>query len=238
VLNPLRNQQRSMQLVASVLCYLVGGSAWAGFVTIDPGALTTIFSQSAFDGTPVQVRVNPTVTLNAPGLETINNEAQLNALFALGGNGPTIDVFFVDGMINGCGGEPSPPAIGCGEEPGNKIAVDSEFAANTGSATAPGPGSILIGHEMGHNLGLDHIESTANLMNPELGSSFALSTHVGSPPVNQIQTILSSSLVQIDNGQRFISITPFAVVPEPATMLFALAGALWLLQRARRRPPA
>ena len=235
--SPFRNQQRSMQLVASVLFWLVGGSAWAGFVTIDPGALTTIFSQSAFDGKPVQVRVNPTVTLNAPGLETINTEAQLNALFALGGNGPAIDVFFVD-AINECGGDLSPQTIGCGEEPGNKIAVESVFAANTGSAAAPGSGSILIGHEVGHNLGLDHIESTPNLMNPELGSSFALSTHVGSPPVNQIATILSSSLVQMDNGQRFISITPFAVVPEPATMLFALAGALWLLQRARRRLPA
>ena len=53
--------------------------------------------------------------------------------------------------------------------------------------------------------------------------------------MNQIATILGSSLVQIDNGQRFISITPFAVVPEPATMLFALAGAVWLLQRAGRR---
>jgi hypothetical protein len=89
---------------------------------------------------------------------------------------------------------------------------------------------------MGHNLGLDHIEPPPeNLMNPSLGNSFALSTHVGNPPVNQIATILSGNLVQVDNGQRFISITPFAVVPEPATMLFALAGAVWLLQRRGRR---
>jgi len=228
--SPFRNQQRSMQLLASILFCLVGGSAWAGFVTIDPGALTTIYSQSSFDGTPVQVRVNPTVTLNAPGLTTINTEAQLDALFNLGGAGPTIDVFFVD-AINECGGDLSPQTIGCGEEPGNKLAVESAFAANTGNAAAPGPGSILIGHEVGHNLGLDHVVSSPNLMNPTLGTNFTLTS-------NQVSTILHSSLVQMDNGQRFISITPFAVVPEPATMLFALAGALWLLQRARRQPPA
>ena len=224
MLNPLRNQQRSMQLMASILLCLLGGSAWAGFVTTNEKDLDAIFSQSAFR-TPIDVRFNPTVTMSRPDLLTINTEQQLNTLFDLGDNIPTIDIFFVD-AINECGGDLSPLIIGCGDLSGNKIVVKSSFAAGVF-------GAALMGHELGHNLGLGHVDfPPANLMNPTLNGSIALTT-------SQPNTILGSPDVQIGpGGAHFILITPFAIVPEPATMLFALAGAVWLLQRARRRPPA
>jgi hypothetical protein len=38
-----------------------------------------------------------------------------------------------------------------------------------------------------------------------------------------------------EHGQRFVLITPFAIVPEPASLLFALLGGVWVLGRVRPR---
>lgn len=228
VFDPAKPLQRLVPAIAlCVLCAVVAHSpAWAGFVTTNEVDLDKIFSQSAFGTTPIDVRFNPTVTIGRPDLLSIDSEQQLDTVFQLGGNNPlTIDIFFVD-AINECGGDLSPQIIGCGEEPGNKIVVESGFAASSF-------GAALMGHELGHNLGLDHVAAPpANLMNPTLNGSFALRAD---PALDQVGAILSSPLVQIDHDQRFILITPFAIVPEPATMLFALAGGVWVLQRARRR---
>lgn len=209
-----------------VLCTMIWlPAAWAGFVTVDKLKLDAIFHQAAFDGTPIDVFFNPTVTIPRPDLLTINTEQQMNAVFGLGRDDPTIDIFFVD-KIKECGGDLSPRIIGCGQEPGNRIVVESQFAAS-------GSGAVLIGHELGHNLGLDHFTSGPNLMNPTLNGSTLLTAA-------QVATILAgaggpSSLVHFDHGERFILITPFAVVPEPQTLLFAFAGCAWVLQRTRRR---
>jgi hypothetical protein len=215
------------------------GPAWAGFVTTHEADLDKIFSQSAFGARTIDIRFNPTITVSEPSLLTINTETDLERLFALGGNSPTtVDLFFVD-SINECGGEVLPPAIGCSQQPGTRSAVESKFAALAGSPGTIGLGATLIAHELAHPLGLVHVAPPPfNLMNPSLSGNTTLTA-------DQVDTILGipghpgSPLVQIDqNGQRFISITPFAIVPEPATMLFALAGGAWLLQRARRRPAA
>lgn len=190
------------------------------FVTTNEVGLDAIFSQSAFSTTPTDVRFNPTVTINDPGLLTINTEQQLDRLFALGGNNsPTVDVFFVD-SINECGGVEAQPIIGCGQESGNKLTVESVPAAGS-------RGAALTGHELGHNLGLDHVISPPNLMNSTL-------TGITTLTVDQVATILDSSLVQTDSAGRFILVTPFAIVPEPSSMLFALAGVVVVLRFARR----
>jgi len=158
----------------------------------------------------------------------INTEDQLQDLFKHGADAPTVDLFFVD-AINECGGETLPAAIGCGEDRSNHIAVESSFVENEGSAGNPRLGSVLIAHELGHNLGLDHEADVANLMNATLNGGWKLTQA-------QANTILASDLVQTDStGARFVSITPFAVVPEPATMLFTAVGVLCAVQRVRRR---
>jgi hypothetical protein len=223
VFDPARSLIRSvLELALCALCTtLVVPAAWAGFVSTNEVKLDAIFHQAAFDGTPIDVFFNPTVTIHRPDLLTISTEQQMNAVFGLGRDDPTIDIFFVD-KINECGGDLSPKIIGCGQEPGNRIVVESQFAASNS-------GAPLIAHELGHNLGLDHFTAGANLMNPTLNGSTLLTPE-------QVARILAgaggpSSLVHFDHEQRFILITPFAVVPEPQTVLFAFAGFVWVMQR-------
>jgi hypothetical protein len=57
----------------------------------------------------------------------------------------------------------------------------------------------------------------------------------------EVATILKSPLVQTDStGQRFIQITPIAIVgiPEPATLLLlgGALGALSIFYKKKRRP--
>ena len=226
-----------LRLCVAALCAAVP-SAHAGFVTLNQAGLDTIFSQTPVqDGGPpptgplgISVRFNPTITVDDPSLLTINTEDELNNLFAVGGsNAPTVDLFFVD-AINECGGIELPPAIGCGEQNGNHIAIESGFAAQQGSAGNPGLGAILIAHELGHNLGLPHTVDASNLMNATLNGGFALTTE-------QAGVILNSSLLQRDQTTNalFLSVTPFAIVPEPAVTIFAGAGILSLLLLVRRR---
>ena len=223
-------QRCFMRLAFGAFCACAGAvSAHAGVAVFNEAELDKIYSQPpVLDATKIDIRFNPVVTLDQPSLLTINTETQLEALFGLGGDAPTINLFFVD-ALNECGGETLPQAIGCGETDGNHIAVESSFAAKAGSGGNPGLGSVLIAHELGHNLGLPHVSDASNLMNATLNGSWTLTQA-------QVDAILVSNQVQTDlNGARFVSITPFAVVPEPATMLFASVGALWAVQLVRRR---
>jgi hypothetical protein len=248
--------KRFIRAIGFALCAALcaAAPARAGVATLHQDELNQIFSQASVQGSPIltglpaaeqriDIRFNPIVTLSVPSLLTIDTEDQLNQLFALGHDGvPTVDLFFVD-SINECGGEISPPAIGCGQEPGNKIAVESNFASITGAPGSVGQGAALIGHELGHTLGLGHVNPPpGNLMNPSLSGNFTLTA-------DQVAIILGtfgapgtpgSPLVQTDpsNGQRFVLITPFAIVPEPGSLLFALAGGVWVLGRMRPRRAA
>ena len=140
-------------------------------------------------------------------------------------------MFFVDSLTY-CGGS-NPSIIGCGEQPGNKLVVKSSFAAGS-------LGDILLAHELGHNLGLDHVSGTdTNLMNPSLDSSSVTTLEVG-----QVSTILgipSHSPLGHDASGYFFSIRPMLVVattPLPASLpLFAggLSVMALVVRRRRRR---
>ena len=216
-----------LQPLAVVVALAMAASpASAGFITLNNAQMNTVFSQVGFGTTPIDIRFNAAQTLNNPSLQAITSAAKWTTLVGLAPDAsPTVNMFFVD-SISFCS-VPAPTAIGCGQTPGNVIAVDSNWAAN---ATY---GTNLMSHELGHNLALAHItpDNGTNLMNPTISTSFALTAA-------QIATILASGLVQTDIwGDLFIAITPIAVVPEPSTVVLLAGGLIYLgsaVARARR----
>lgn len=209
--------------------FLLSGmtAASAGFITANETGLDAIFSQSGFGSNSIDIRFNPgqTVVVDA-ALLSLDNDAEINSLASLSvSSSPTVNMFFVD-AITYCGVTGS--FAGCGSYPGNFIALVSSWAANTTY------GANLEAHELGHNLGLDHVSSTVppNLMNPIISTSGALTA-------SQITSILSSVLVQTAiGGQRFLSITPIAVVssiPEPQTWAMLSLGLLGIAGWVQRR---
>lgn len=195
---------------------------FAGYVTTNETAMDAIFAQTSFGANPIDIRYNAVVTLNLPSLLDIGSESEFDSLNSLVTVSPkTALAFFVD-SISWCGGSGG-SIIGCGESPGDVFAVSSSWAAH---ATYGAP---LIAHELSHNLGLGHVADENNLMNPTLYGNTALTG-------GQVTTLLASALVQTDvGGQKYISITPVAVVPEPTAVLMLVAGLMTVAGQAARR---
>ena len=211
-------------MMAALAVLLSSVIAEAASITIDEAGMNAIFSQASFDGTPISIRFNPSVQIVAPQLLVINTLADLQALYKLAPDpAPTVDAFFVD-ELNACGTvEPTVNGAlaGCAQLPGHIFVEDS-------SAAALSP-ATLMGHELGHNLNLEHdFFSALNLMSPFF-------PHGPELTADQVATILQSPLVQTDStGKRFIQITPIAIMaPEPSTLLLlgAALGALLIIKR-------
>jgi hypothetical protein len=217
-------------IVAALAILLSSGIAEAAFITIDSAEMQVIFSQSSFDGAPISIRFNPPRAIVAPQLLDIKDQADLKALFDLAPDpAPIVGAFFVD-QIDACGSvEPTIGGhfAGCAQLPGHVFVEESDAAE-----LSPAP---LMGHELGHNLNLQHdFFSSANLMAPFFPPGTELTEE-------QVAIILQSPLVQTDSaGQRFIQITPIAIeaAPEPSTLLLlgSALGALLIKCKPMRRP--
>lgn len=202
-------------------------TAHAGYITTQEEGLDAIFSQASFGSSTIDIRFTRPSTIFSTELLSIDTEAEFDDLADLATASPTVAMFFVD-TISWCG-DTNANYVGCGAFPGNLLAVESSFAAGTNGAN-------LLAHELGHNLWLPHVDDNTNLMNAFLITGF------GTLSSGQVSTILASPLVQVDEGgQRFIEITPYAVVAGSGTatlMLVALAGLGWHVRRTAAAPPA
>jgi hypothetical protein len=207
--------------MAAAILALSSAIAEAGFITIDQAGMNDIFSQPSFDGTPVDIRFNSPEVIVDPDLLVINNLNQLTTLVDLAPDpAPTVDAFFVD-QINVCGFEEEPTIngsfAGCAQLPGHVFVEASDFAEQSPAT--------LMGHELGHNLNLEHVPlDPTNLMDFFFPHGTGLTEE-------QVSTIFQSPLVQTDpTGHKFIQITPIAIVAasEPTTLLL-LSGSLSLL---------
>lgn len=218
-------------IIAVLFVLLSSANVRAASIVIDEAEMTAIFSQASFDGTPIGIRFNPSREIVAPQLLNINTLADLQALYSLALDpAPAVTAFFVD-QLNICGS--AEPAItgqyaGCAQLPGHIFVEASDLAE-----IVPGP---LMGHELGHNLNLQHelLGSSTNLMAPFFPPG---------PDVTeqQVANMLQSPLLQTDSaGQRFIAITPIAIVgaavPEPSTLLLlgVALGALLIVNRKKQ----
>ena len=218
---------------------LIGGAgvASAGYVTFDEAAMDTIFSQASFGLFDVDIRFNAPLSVVAPTLLDINSDAEFNGngvslsslANTLGVPNFTVSIFFVD-KISHCG-DPGSNIIGCGSEPGGLIALNSAAAAGAN-------GAALMAHELGHNLGLSHLSDSGNLMNPSITGATTLSRGQVGSFINLTTGESLSPIVRNDAGQRYIAITPIAVlaaVPEPETWAMMSLGLLGIAGWARRR---
>lgn len=211
-------------IMAALAVLLSSAIAEAASITIDSPEMQAIFSQSSFDRTPINIRFNTPRVIVAPELLDIKDQADLKALYNLAPDpAPTVDAFFVD-QLDACGSvEPTINGLfaGCAQLPGHVFVEESDPAK-----LSPAP---LMGHELGHNLNLQHdFFSSANLMAPLFPPGTELTEE-------QVAIILQSPLVQTDSmGRRFIQITPIAIVaaPEPSTLLLlgAALGALFIIK--------
>lgn len=215
----------ALATMAGLVCAV--STASATIITSDmfhEAALDAIFSQASFGTHPIDIRFDPLARLAvATNLLDLNTDAEITTLFNLGLNTqPTTNLFFVN-SISSCGGA-SGNIIGCATTPGNVLAVQATFAKRT-------DGAALIAHELGHNLGLDHVLDRSNLMNPIFTGATNLT-------LTQVTTMLASSLVQFDavTQQQFIRITPIVLsaIPLPTSWLVFLSALIALGVRPRR----
>lgn len=226
-----------MVLRRTLAVALIGctGVASAAMVSFNEVAMDSIFSQTSFGAYNIDIRFTTPLSVVAPGFLSIDSDEEFNgaalSLSALTSQlqipNFTVSLFFVD-QIRFCG-IAATNIIGCGSSGGSLIALQSAAAAGSN-------GTTLTAHELGHNLGLDHLDSSPNLMNGSI-------TGVTTLTQAQIGTFLNlatgtpiNPIVRNDNGQLYISITPIAIlaaVPEPQTWamlglgLIGVAGWAW-----------
>jgi hypothetical protein len=220
-INPLR-------FTASILTILFSSVAAQGAsVVLDIPGMESIFSQGSFGSTTIDIRFNAPRTIVAPNLLVIKSEADLVALYKLAPDpAPVVDAFFVDTLDACANVEPTVNGIfaGCAQLPGHLFVEETDLAKEAPAA--------LMGHELGHNLNLQHdLFSSANLMAPFFPPGTELTA-------DQVAQILQSPLIQTDaSGQRFIEITPIAIVaaPEPSAALLVFVGFAVLILRAKQR---
>ncbi|MBL4823197.1 MAG: PEP-CTERM sorting domain-containing protein [Colwellia sp.] len=217
---------KTLILAASLL---IAPLSQAGLITTQEAALDSIFSQTSFGSIPIDIRIGAATELVFPSLLDISSNTEITQLFGMHvGLSNIVNFYFVD-TISACGGTINSGIVGCGELPGNDFVVESSFAAGA-------YGGELLAHELGHNLGLGHLNGNY-LMNPYLNNYTEITAA-------EVTIVRNSPLVQTDGLLYWIDINPVLIValastptpvPEPSILvLFLIAFGLMYQNKIKR----
>ena len=217
---------RRLLAVVLGLSLFITSAAQAAFITTNEAQLDAIFSQASFGNTPIDIRIGAPTEIVAPSLLDITTNAEVSSLFGMHvGAANVVNFYFID-TISACGGSMNPNIVGCGETPGNDFVVESTFAAGAF-------GAELLAHELGHNLGLPHMNGNI-LMDPFLNGF----TTITAP---EVATIFNSPLVQQDTSGFWIQINPVLIVaqasvpmPTPSTLALLLIAFTLIFSSKRK----
>lgn len=218
-----------LQVLLLVAGFLIASHAKAGFITTNESALDAIFSQASFGLKPIDIRIGAASELVLPDFLDITTNAEVNQLFNFHIGGPNVVNFYFIDTISACGSFMIMGIVGCGETPGNDFVVES-------SAAAGSYGSELLAHELGHNLGLDHM-SGAFLMDGTLN-------HITTLTTQEVSSIHNSPLVQTNGRDFWIDINPILIVaaatnplpvPEPSTLMLLLLSFSFLFKNGLKK---
>lgn len=185
--------------IAVLIMLLVSAASHAAYITINEEELDRIYSQDSFGDLPIDIRIGQSSEILAPNLLDITSREEVRELFNMHSGGfTTVNFYFID-TISACGSSTGTNIVGCGEYFGNDFVVESRFADS-------GFGSELLAHELGHNLGLPHINGPF-LMNPSLNNRTLLSEE-------EVAQIRRSPLVKNVDNTYWIDINPVLIVRE------------------------
>ncbi|GAC99977.1 hypothetical protein [Agarivorans albus] len=194
------------------LLLFVSSMVQAAFITTNEAAMDEIYSQASFGQNIIDIRIGTASELVFPELLDITTSAEVTQLFNQHvGPANVVNFYFID-TISACGSFVLTGIVGCGEYFGNDFVVESSYAAGSF-------GGELLAHELGHNLGLPHMNG-AFLMNPSLNNQTLITP-------DEVTRIFNSPLVQGDEDYYWIDINPVLIVAEATRVSEPLSAGLF-----------
>ncbi|MES9903440.1 MAG: hypothetical protein ABW168_12295 [Sedimenticola sp.] len=229
-------------LLALSLLLALSSTSQAASVTYDEGYMDTVYSQPILkqyindytylpygEDYSLDIRFNQTVEFVSPDFLDIDSESEMYSLWSNHfGTVKTVNAFFVD-TVTYCGGI-SGSFGGCATTNSNDLVLNSQSASIH---------PILLAHELGHNLNMNHTETNpGDLMYLDTFSSTNIDLYNFSGYLDMFPNVVNGETIPPANSPVqgsfetgfYVEITPVLVtasatpVPVPASVFLMMSG--------------